>query len=124
MTASEIAEITALRRLFEAHRDQILSDYFDYLRFPSISTDSDHIPDVLACAAWVERYLDAAGFHVERWETAGHPTIFASYEVDPQKPTVLIYNHYDVQPVTEEQWQSPPFEPTVRDGEVFARGAQ
>lgn len=71
-------------------------------------------------------YLLDMGLEVETWETAGPPVLFASnMEAGPDKPTLLIYNHYDVQPVDPlEEWNSPPFEPTVRDGQVFARGAQ
>lgn len=71
-------------------------------------------------------YLKRAGFKTEVWSTSRHPVIFASnMEAGPSKPTLLIYNHYDVQPVDPlEEWNSPPFEPTVRDGKVYARGAQ
>ncbi|MBW2091707.1 MAG: dipeptidase, partial [Deltaproteobacteria bacterium] len=72
-----------------------------------------------------EQYLKSAGFQVESWETTGHPVIFAqNMSAGEDKPTVMIYNHYDVQPVDPlDLWESPPFEPTVREGEVFARGA-
>jgi acetylornithine deacetylase/succinyl-diaminopimelate desuccinylase-like protein len=106
-------------------KETILKDFFIFLRFPSISTDPAYKEDLLKCADWVQDQIETMGLTVDRWETTGHPTLFATFEVDPSKPTVLIYNHYDVQPVDPlELWTSPPFEPTIRDGEIYARGAQ
>lgn len=119
-------KLTNLKKTFKQNESEILKDYFTFLRFQSISTEAASKPQVLACAQWVADYVKKIGFHVEKWETTGHPTIFASYtKAGPNKPTLLIYNHYDVQPVDPlSEWKSPPFEPTVRDGEVYARGAQ
>ena len=119
-------EIEELRKLFMVYKEQGLKDYFTFLRFQSISSEPSFQDDVRDCADWVSSYLKKIGFEVELWPTSGHPTIFANYEkAGPNQPTVLIYNHYDVQPVDPlDQWESPPFEPTVRNGEVFARGAQ
>lgn len=105
---------------------KVLEEYFSFLRFKSVSTDPQYKQEVLACADWLSHYLQEMGFTVERWETSGHPTLFASHlKAGPNQPTLLLYNHYDVQPVDPiEEWLSPPFEPTVRNGEVFARGAQ
>ena len=124
-----IAPSTSLDHLesfFQSQQKSIRDDFFKFLRFKSISTDPDYKSDVLSCCSWVEEQLKKIGLETERWETSGHPTIFASHcKAGPGKPTVLIYNHYDVQPVDPlELWDSPPFEPVEKDGEVFARGAQ
>lgn len=116
----------SLKAVFEKHRKEIIDDYFTFLRFQSVSTDPAYVPQVKACAEWLKAYLQKIGFDVQLWPTSGHPTLFATHlKAGPNKPTLLIYNHYDVQPVDPlEEWHSPPFEPTVRDGQVFARGAQ
>ena len=94
------------------------------MKFPSVSTDPSYRKHINAAAAWVEGYLKKIGFKTEIWETQFHPVVFAFHEVDPKRPTVLIYHHYDVQPVDPiAKWKSPPFEPTLRNGKVFARGA-
>lgn len=111
---------------FQKKRESAFKDYFTFLSYPSVSSEEKHKTDVLECANWVVSYLEKIGFKVELWKDHGHPVIFASYEkAGASQPTLLIYNHYDVQPVDPlELWNSPPFEPTVRDGQVFARGAQ
>ncbi len=102
-----------------------LDDYLTFLKFKSISTDPEYKQDVLACADWLSKYLKKCGLDVERWETDGHPTLFATnLKAGPEKPTLLIYHHYDVQPVDPlNEWNSDPFEPVVKDGVVYARGA-
>ena len=111
---------------FENNREAILNDYYTFLKFQSISSEPAYKKQILACAAWLQDYLKKMGFTLEQWETSGHPVLYAhNMNAGPDKPTLLIYNHYDVQPVDPlELWQSPPFEPTVRGGEVYARGAQ
>jgi acetylornithine deacetylase/succinyl-diaminopimelate desuccinylase-like protein len=110
---------------FEQHKDQILEEFFSYLKFKSISTDPSYKDEVLACATWLHSYLSSCGFSTEQWVEDGHPCIFAEKNVDKNAPTVLIYGHYDVQPVDPlELWHSPPFEPEIRDGEIYARGAE
>ena len=103
-----------------------LEDYYTFLKFKSISSEADYQPEILACADWLQNYLKEMGFKTQRWETSGHPVLFATHlEAGPKKPTLLIYNHYDVQPVDPiELWDSPPFEPTLKGKEVYARGAQ
>lgn len=123
MTTSTVTDLT---NYFEQSKQEILEDYYAFLRYQSVSSEPQYQEELLACVDWVENYLKKIGFTVEIWPTHKHPVIFASYEkAGPNQPTLLIYNHYDVQPVDPlDLWLSPPFEPTVRNGEVFARGAQ
>ena len=116
----------SLKELYSQHKEEALKDYFTFLRFQSVSTDPAYKEQVLACADWLKNILKNLNFKVELWETSGHPTLFAeNLEAGPDKPTLLIYNHYDVQPIDPvEGWDSPPFEPTIRNGEVYARGAE
>jgi len=110
---------------FETHKKEILNDFFTYLRFESISTKKDHDKDILACADWLIDYLKDLQLDVVLWDTPGHPCIFAqNLKAGPDQPTILIYLHYDVQPVDPlDLWESPPFKPTIRDEKIFARGA-
>lgn len=119
-------ELDDLKKYFNDFHEEIIADYFTFLKFQSISSEPQYKKELLACVDWLTDYLQKIGFHVEIWPTSGHPTIFATFEkAGPTSPTLLIYNHYDVQPVDPlELWTSPPFEPTVRNGEVYARGAQ
>lgn len=111
---------------YKKTKDASLKDFFTFLKFQSISTDPQFKEEVRACAHWLTSYIEKIGFNVEQWATTGHPVIFASNcEAGTSKPTLLIYNHYDVQPVDPlELWDSPPFEPTEKKGEIYARGAQ
>lgn len=119
-------EIISLKKIYEHSKEDILKDFFTFLRFQSVSSEPSFKEQIHACSTWVSNYLKKIGFSVEIWPTNGHPTIFATYDqAGPKQPTLLIYNHYDVQPVDPiDQWNSPPFEPTIRKGQVFARGAQ
>lgn len=110
---------------YNKHFAQLKADYFKFLRFRSISTDPEFKPEVLACAEWTRDYLTHSGFHAKLLETSGYPLVFAEKKSgSPQKHTLLIYGHYDVQPIDPiELWHSDPFEPTEREGRVFARGA-
>src|SRR5438067_11499579 len=105
-------------------RDSYLEEYFSFLRFPSISTDSAYATNVRECAQWVSQKLSGIGLKSEVVPTAGHPVVWARNEHQPGRRTVLIYGHYDVQPPDPlDLWESPPFEPVLKDGYVFARGA-
>ncbi|MFN8390987.1 MAG: dipeptidase [Bdellovibrionota bacterium] len=121
-----VSDLKTLFAAFDSQRDELLKEYFDFLRFKSVSAEPEFKTELLACCDWVVAFLEEAGMSVEVWPTSGHPMIFASWtKAGPSKPTVMIYNHYDVQPVDPiELWKSPPFEPETRDGEVYARGAQ
>lgn len=106
------------------HHDRHLEELLDFLRIPSVSTHPDHAADVAKAAEFVHHALEHAGLDAEIMPTAKHPAVYAEKISDSSKPTVLIYGHYDVQPVDPlELWESPPFEPTIREGSVYARGA-
>lgn len=109
----------------EANRERFLEELFEILRIPSISADSSYSAEVRKCAEKVAEFIKSAGAdHVELEETAGYPIVYAEKIIDPNLPTVLVYGHYDVQPsVPNELWHTPPFEPTIRDGKIYARGA-
>src|SRR5271170_578386 len=104
--------------------DAQLAQLFDFLRFPSVSTDPAARDDVSACGEWLYRKFLSIGLFAEVHGTPGHPVIFARHEPRPGLPTVLIYGHYDVQPPDPlDLWTSPPFEPRLADGIIFARGS-
>lgn len=115
-----------LEQLIDQNHEKWLADFKEFLSFASISSEVKSKPAMEACVEWLVDYLKTMGFHVEIWPTSGYPVIYASFnQAGPEQPTLLIYNHYDVQPVDPlEEWDSPPFEPTIRNGEIYARGAQ
>lgn len=117
--------MSAVKEIIEKNKDQYLSELFDLLRIPSVSADSKHKQDVRKAAQFVrQKLLDAGADHAGLMETGGHPIVFGQKNVDPKLPTVLVYGHYDVQPPDPlSLWNSPPFEPTVRDGKIYARGS-
>ncbi|MEM6822110.1 MAG: dipeptidase [Verrucomicrobiota bacterium] len=101
-----------------------LHDFLALLRFPSISTNPDNHDEVRACAGWLANKLSSIGLHAQVHPTSGHPVVVARNDHKPDLPTVMIYGHYDVQPVDPIQlWDSPPFEPLVKEEIVYARGA-
>lgn len=102
-----------------------MQDFIEFLAIPSISSEAAFAKETEKCAHWVQNRLAKLGFKTELWKTGKHPIVFAEKIVDKNKPTLLIYNHYDVQPVDPlELWESPPFEPKIKDGKIYARGAQ
>ncbi len=106
------------------HRDAFEHRLREILQIPSISTDSQYAADVRRCGQWVDEHFRSLGLASELIETAGHPLVYAESPSVPGAPTVLVYGHFDVQPVDPlEAWHSPPFEPTLRDGNLYARGA-
>ena len=109
----------------QTNQDRLLSELKDFLRIPSVSTLPEHVPDIQRAADFVASSLRAAKLeNVEVIKTAGHPLIYADWLHAPGKPTVLCYGHYDVQPPDPlDEWVTPPFEPTVRDGNIYARGS-
>ena len=101
-----------------------LDDLLTCLRFASVSTDSKHNDDTRACAQWLVAKLQGMGLTTQLHETPGHPVIVAKNKHLAGRRTVLLYGHYDVQPVEPlSEWLSPPFEPTIRDGRIYCRGA-
>jgi acetylornithine deacetylase/succinyl-diaminopimelate desuccinylase-like protein len=114
-----------LRASLDASLDRFRDELFEFLRIPSVSARSEHDPDTRRACGWVVERLRAAGLDAEMLETGGHPVALGEWRgAGPDAPTLLVYGHYDVQPVEPlDLWTSPPFEPTLRDGRIFARGA-
>jgi acetylornithine deacetylase/succinyl-diaminopimelate desuccinylase-like protein len=109
-----------------ANRDTIMAGYLELLRIPSISTDPTFKAELERCADWVRDEMERIGFkNCRKMPTAGHPVLYGEWlDAGADKPTVLIYAHYDVQPVDPlNLWTTPPFDPTFRDGKLYARGA-
>jgi acetylornithine deacetylase/succinyl-diaminopimelate desuccinylase-like protein len=105
-------------------RQNYLEDFYSFLRFPSVSTDDAYAEKLKACAHWLVERLTSIGLETQLVSTAGHPIVWARNKHRPGRRTVLIYGHYDVQPPDPlELWDSPPFEPILKDGYIFARGA-
>lgn len=114
-----------IKEYVNENKQRFLEELFELLRFPSVSADPKYKGDVQKAAEFVAQKLrDAGADKVEICPTAGHPIVYGEKIVDVNLPTVLVYGHYDVQPADPlELWDTPPFEPTVRDGKIFARGA-
>jgi acetylornithine deacetylase/succinyl-diaminopimelate desuccinylase-like protein len=106
-------------------KEEMFADLFALISIPSVSSQSQHKPDIQACALkWQELFLKAGVNKAEILATDGNPVIFAEKTIDPTLPTVLIYGHYDVMPAEPlDLWHSEPFKPEIRDGKIFARGA-
>jgi acetylornithine deacetylase/succinyl-diaminopimelate desuccinylase-like protein len=105
-------------------RDNYLEDYYSFLRFPSVSTDDQYKKKLEDCARWLVNKLTAIGLETQLVPTKGHPIVWARNKHIAGRRKVLIYGHYDVQPPDPlELWDSPPFEPVLKNGYVFARGA-
>src|SRR5580698_638178 len=113
-----------LTQHIEAKREEHLNELKEFLRIPSVSTKSEHKPDIEKAAHWVAEKLRGAGLEkIEIAPTKMHPLVYGESLHAPGKPTVLFYGHYDVQPAEPlELWTSPPFEPAIRDGNLFGRG--
>ncbi len=109
----------------ETNKDRYLNELLDMLRIPSVSASSEYKPDMIRCAELVKDSLLKAGADKAMlFETEGHPIVYGEKIMNPSWPTVLVYGHYDVQPADPlELWNSGPFEPVIKDGKIFARGA-
>ena len=114
----------AVESFLSQHSDRFLEELKTFLRIPSVSAVTAHKGDVRRAAEWVKDQLSSAGVTSELVETKGHPIVYGEWLNAPGAPTVLVYGHYDVQPPDPlNQWKTPPFEPEVRDGKIYARGA-
>jgi acetylornithine deacetylase/succinyl-diaminopimelate desuccinylase-like protein len=113
--------IEYLKQQEEAHLDELI----EFVRIPSVSAKSEHRDDTRRAAGWLADRMRAAGLEtVEMVETPGHPVVIGEWRQAPEAPTLLVYGHYDVQPPEPlEEWLTPPFEPSVRDGRLYGRGA-
>jgi acetylornithine deacetylase/succinyl-diaminopimelate desuccinylase-like protein len=109
----------------EENRDRYLNELKEFLAIPSVSSQSDHTNDMRRCAEWIAQELKRIGMqNIQIMDTSGHPIVFGEWLGAAGKPTVLLYGHYDVQPVDPiELWTTPPFEATIRDGNLYARGS-
>jgi acetylornithine deacetylase/succinyl-diaminopimelate desuccinylase-like protein len=116
---------TAWKDYQHEHKQRFLDEMLELLRIPSVSAKSEHKNDMRLCAGLVrQRLLDSGADKAEVMETDGHPVVYGEKIIDPAKPTVLVYGHYDVQPPEPlELWNSGPFEPVIKDGKVYARGS-
>ncbi len=114
-----------VQQYIEANKERFLEELFGLIRIPSISSESEHKGDMLKAAEyWKESILKAGADKAEVMPTEGNPVVYGEKIIDPALPTVLVYGHYDVMPVDPiDLWESEPFEPVVRDGKIYARGA-
>jgi acetylornithine deacetylase/succinyl-diaminopimelate desuccinylase-like protein len=109
----------------ETHKERFLNELLDLLRIPSVSARTENNQDMITCAEAVKKsFLDAGADSAVIYPTAGHPIVYAEKNIDPSKPTILVYGHYDVQPADPlNLWKRGPFDPTIIDGKIFARGS-
>jgi len=114
-----------VKKYIEEHKDRFIDEIVDLLKIPSVSADPAYDAEVKRCAEHVKQSLLSAGVDfAEICETEGHPIVYGEKMIDPSLPTVLVYGHYDVQPPDPiELWTSPPFEPVIKDGYIYARGS-
>src|SRR5574344_1478293 len=114
-----------LKNYIEQNKERFLDELFSLIRIPSISSQEEHKGDMVRCAnRWKELILAAGADRCEVMPTDGNPVVYGEKIIAPNRPTVLVYGHYDVMPVDpEELWNTPPFEPEIRDGKIWARGA-
>lgn len=114
-----------VKQYIEANKDRFLEELFSLIRIPSISAESEHKPDMVRCAErWRELLIEAGCDKAEVMPSAGNPVVYGEKTIDPAKPTVLVYGHYDVMPVEPlDLWNTKPFEPVIKDEKIWARGA-
>ena len=114
-----------VKTYIEANKDRFIEELFEVLRIPSISSQSEHKPDMVRCAEHLAKMLKKAGADTaEVMPTAGNPVVYATKMIDPKAKTVLVYGHYDVMPVDPlDEWNSVPFEPIIKDGRIWGRGS-
>lgn len=114
-----------MKEYIAENKERFFEELFSLLRIPSVSSKAEHVPDMKKCAdRLVELLLEAGADEARVCQTAGHPVVYGRKIMDETLPTVLVYGHYDVQPAEPfELWKTPPFEPEIRDGAIYARGA-
>jgi len=117
--------MTSIKKYIEINRDRFLEELFELIRVPSVSSKEENKPDMLRAAGMIKAYLEKAGAErAEVFSTAGNPIVYGEKIISDKVPTVLVYGHYDVQPAEPvELWKTPPFEPLVRNGKIWGRGA-
>ncbi len=115
----------SIQDFIQQEEPRMLEELFSLLRIPSVSSASEHKEDMMRCAnQWVQLLVQSGVDHAEVYPTQGHPVVFGEKIIDPNAPTVLVYGHYDVMPVAPlDLWDSAPFEPEIRDGRIWGRGA-
>ena len=113
------------KNYIEANKERFLEELFGLIRIPSISSESAHKPDMIRCAEyWRDAIIAAGADKAEVMPTEGNPIVYGEKIIDPKLPTVLVYGHYDVMPVDPiDLWHTDPFEPVIKDGKIWARGA-
>ncbi|HEU0064861.1 MAG TPA: M20/M25/M40 family metallo-hydrolase, partial [Flavisolibacter sp.] len=116
---------SAWKEYQEKNKDRFLNEMMELLKIPSISAKTERKEDMRKCAELVKkRLLDSGAGKAEVMETEGHPVVYSEKIINPSKPTILVYGHYDVQPPEPlELWHSGPFDPVIKDGKVYARGS-
>lgn len=113
-----------IKEYIKEHEGRFLEELFALIRIPSISAKTEHKDDMQRCARYWQEHLQGLGVQAEVYQTAGNPIVYGEYIIDASAPTVLVYGHYDVMPAEPlELWKSEPFEPEIRDGHIWARGA-
>ncbi len=113
-----------IKEYIKEHEGRFLEELFALIRIPSISAKTEHKDDMQRCARYWQEHLQGLGVQAEVYQTAGNPIVYGEYIIDTSVPTVLVYGHYDVMPAEPlELWKSEPFEPEIRDGHIWARGA-
>jgi peptidase, M20/M25/M40 family len=113
-----------IKEYIKEHERRFLEELFALIRIPSISAKTEHKEDMQRCARYWQEHLQGLGVQAEVYQTAGNPIVYGEYIIDASAPTVLVYGHYDVMPAEPlELWKSEPFEPEIRDGHIWARGA-
>ena len=118
------SSLVSYEKYIDERMDAHLKEFIELVSIPSISSIPSYKPDAARTAVWIVNKLKAIGITTAQLiPTEGNPVVYGSWDKAPGKPTVLIYGHYDVQPVTESEWDNPPFCPILKDGKIFGRGA-